>query len=174
MIMPITSKLVVSQIQVAVRIHGIRTQGIMMIIPMSTLFDIVGNIPKCTNIAKLTEQPPVEKKSFSKGYFAFLIAFGIIGLAIAFVIGQAASKLVTAFVNDIIDPTVGLFLPAGSLDNLAVNVTGIHGASSQFKYGDLISTIIDFLIISLIVCIAYKVLSKYKLLEDKTKPEEKT
>ena len=123
------------------------------------------------------EQPPVEKKSFSKEYFAFLIAFGIIGiigLAIAFVIGQAASKLVTAFVNDIIDPTVGLFLPAGSLDNLAVNVTGIHGASSQFKYGDLISTIIDFLIISLIVFIAYKVLSKYKLLEDKTKPEEKT
>ena len=70
---------------------------------------------------------------------AFLIAFGIIGLAISFVIGQAASRLVTAFVNDIVDPTVGLFLPAGSLDNLAVNVTGIHGGSSQFKYGDLIS-----------------------------------
>jgi large conductance mechanosensitive channel len=121
----------------------------------------------------LAEQPPVEKKSFSKEYMAFLIAFGIIGLAIAFVIGQAASRLVTAFVNDIVDPTIGLFLPAGSLDNLAVNVTGIHGGSSQFKYGDLISTIIDFLIISLIVFIAYKVLSKYKLLEDKTKPEEK-
>src|SRR6476620_11288251 len=92
----------------------------------------------------LAEQPPVEKKSFSKEYMAFLI-----GLAIAFVIGQAASRLVTAFVNDIVDPTIGLFLPAGSLDNLAVNVTGIHGGSSQFKYGDLISTIIDFLIISL-------------------------
>ena len=104
---------------------------------------------------------------------AFLIAFGIIGLAIAFVIGQAASRLVTAFVNDIVDPTVGLFLPAGSLENMAANVTGIHGATSQFKYGDLISNIIDFLIISLIVFIAYKVLSKYKLLEDKTKPEEK-
>ena len=48
----------------------------------------------------MTEQPPVEKKSFSKEYMAFLIAFGIIGLAIAFVIGQAASRLVTAFVND--------------------------------------------------------------------------
>ena len=89
---------------------------------------------------------------------AFLIAFGIIGLAIAFVIGQAASRLVTAFVNDIIDPTIGLFLPAGSLDNLALNVTGIHGAPSEFKYGDLISTIIDFVIISLIEC----VLSDYR------------
>jgi large conductance mechanosensitive channel len=121
----------------------------------------------------LTEQPPVEKKSFRKEYVAFLIAFGVIGLAIAFVIGQAASKLVTSFVNDIIDPTIGLFLPEGSLENLAVNITGIHGAQSQFRYGDLISNIIDFLIIALVVFLAYKVLSKYKLVEDKTKPEEK-
>ena len=124
-------------------------------------------------VRNLTEQPPTEKKSFRKEYFAFLIAFGIIGLAIAFVIGQAASKLVTAVVKDIIDPTVGLFLPSGSLDNLSANVTGISGVSSQFKYGDLISNILDFLIISVIVFIAYKVLSKYKLVEDKTKPEEK-
>ena len=121
----------------------------------------------------MTEQPPTEKKSFRKEYIAFLIAFGIIGLAIAFVIGQAASKLVTSLVNDIVDPTVGLFLPAGSLDKLAVNVTGVHGTVSQFKYGDLISNIIDFLIISLLVFIAYKVLAKYKILEDKTKPGEK-
>ena len=104
---------------------------------------------------------------------AFLIAFGVIGLAIAFVIGQAASKLVTSFVQDIIDPTIGLFLPEGSLENMAVNVTGIHGAQSQFKYGDLISNIIDFLIIALVVFVAYKVVSKYKLVEDKTRPEEK-
>ena len=122
---------------------------------------------------KLTEQPPAEKKSFRKEYIAFLIAFGIIGLAIAFVIGQAASKLVTAIVKDIIDPTVGLFLPSGSLDNLSANVTGISGVPTQFKYGDLISNIIDFIIISVIVFIAYKVLSRYKLVEDKTKPEEK-
>ncbi len=42
--------------------------------------------------------------------------FGIIGLAIAFVIGQAASKLVTAFVNYIVTPFIGLFLPAGDLN----------------------------------------------------------
>lgn len=121
----------------------------------------------------MTEQPSAEKKSFKEQYVAFLIAFGIIGLAIAFVIGQAASKLVTAFVKDIIDPTIGLFLPAGSLDNVSATVIGIHGASSEFKYGDLISNIIDFLIISLVVFVAYKVLSKYKLVEDKSKPEEK-
>ncbi|HZA42551.1 MAG TPA: MscL family protein [Nitrososphaeraceae archaeon] len=45
----------------------------------------------------------------------FLKTFGIIGLAIAFIIGQAASKLVTAFVNDIIDPIIGIFLPGAPL-----------------------------------------------------------
>jgi large conductance mechanosensitive channel len=128
---------------------------------------------KCSKVVTLTEQPSAEKKSFKEQYVAFLIAFGIIGLAIAFVIGQAASKLVTAFVKDIIDPTIGLFLPAGSLDNVSATVIGIHGASSEFKYGDLISNIIDFLIISLVVFVAYKVLSKYKLVEDKSKSEEK-
>jgi large-conductance mechanosensitive channel len=39
---------------------------------------------------------------------------------------------------------------------MAVNVTGVHGAQSQFKYGGLISNFIDFLIIGLVVFLAYK------------------
>jgi large conductance mechanosensitive channel len=39
--------------------------------------------------------------------------------------------------------------------------------------GDFISNIIDFLIIAFIVFLAYKQLSKFKLVEDKTKPEPK-
>lgn len=54
-------------------------------------------------------------------------------------------------------------------------VTNLAGSTTEFKYGDLISNIIDFLIIALIVFLAYKQLSKYKLVEDKTRPaaEEK-
>ena len=40
-------------------------------------------------------------------------------------------------------------------------------------YGDLISNIIDFLIIAFIVFLAYKQLSKFKLVEDKRKTEPK-
>jgi large conductance mechanosensitive channel len=121
----------------------------------------------------LTEQP-AEKKSFKEQYIAFLITFGIIGLAIAFVIGQAVSKVVSSFVKDIIDPAIGLFLP-GNLSNMSATVTGIYGTPSEFKYGDLISNIIEFIIIALLVFLAYKVLVKYKFVEDKTKqePEEK-
>jgi large conductance mechanosensitive channel len=79
---------------------------------------------------------------------------------------------VTAFVNDIIDPMVGYFLPAGSLETMSVKVTNLAGSTTEFKYGDLISTIIDFIIIAFIVFLAYKQLSKYKLVKDKTKPPE--
>ena len=121
----------------------------------------------------MADSQAVASKSFIKQFFEFLKVFGIIGLAIAFVIGAAATKLVTAFVQDIINPTVGLFLPAGELTKMSCNVTGISGVPSQFKYGDLTANIIDFLIIALIVFLAYKFLSRYKLVEDKTKPEEK-
>jgi large conductance mechanosensitive channel len=112
------------------------------------------------------------KRTLAQEFFDFMKTFGIIGLAIAFVIGQAASRLVTAFVNDIIDPIIGFFLPAGSLETMSVKVTNLAGSTTEFKYGDLISNIIDFLIIALIVFLAYKQLSKFKLVEDKTKPVE--
>ncbi len=114
---------------------------------------------------------PAPKQSFTQEFMGFLKTFGIIGLAIAFVIGAAASKLVTAFVTDIVNPIIGLVLPSGDLKSLMTTVTNsVTGAVSEFKYGDLIANIIDFLIIALIVFIAYKVLSKYKLVDDKTKP----
>ena len=112
-------------------------------------------------------------RTFIQEFFDFLKTFGIIGLAIAFVIGQASSKLVTALVEDIINPLVGLFLPSGSLETLSAKVTNVSGTMSEFKYGDLIANIIDFLIIALVVFVVYKFLSRYKIVEDKTKPEGK-
>ena len=113
----------------------------------------------------MTEQPPV-KKSMMQEFFDFLKTFGIIGLAIAFVIGSAASRLVTALVTDIITPIVGLFLPAGDLKAMSFKV-----GNSGFLYGDFIANIIDFAIIAFIVFIAYKQLSRYHVVEDKTKPK---
>ena len=115
---------------------------------------------------------PVPTRAFIIQFFDFLKTFGIIGLALAFVIGQASSKLVTAFVEDIINPMVGLFLPSGSLEQLSAKITSVSGGISEFKYGDFIANIIDFLIIALVVFVAYKALSKYKIVEDKTKTEE--
>ncbi len=43
-------------------------------------------------------------------------------------------------------------------------------ANSKFMWGDVVANMIDFLIIAFIVFLAYKQLSRFKLVEDKTKP----
>jgi large conductance mechanosensitive channel len=111
------------------------------------------------------EEVKEKKKSLMQDFIDFLKTFGVIGLAIAFVIGQAASKVVTDLVNDIIMPFIGLFIPAGNLN--AVKITIMN---STFLVGHLIGSIINFLIIAFIVFLAYKQLSKFKFVEDKTKP----
>ena len=120
-----------------------------------------------------TEEVLIVKKTLAQEFFYFLKTFGIIGLAIAFVIGQAASGLVTSFVDDIINPLIGLFIPAGNLDAVSIQVPNISGGTTEFRIGHLISSIINFMIIALVVFLAYKQLSRFKLVDDKTIPEKK-
>ena len=68
------------------------------------------------------DTPPAVKRTLAQEFFDFLKTFGIIGLAIAFVIGQAASRLVTAFVNDIIDPIIGFFFQLEVLKPLVLKL----------------------------------------------------
>jgi large conductance mechanosensitive channel len=68
-------------------------------------------------------------------------------------------------VTDIITPVIGLFLPSGDLSKMAATI-----ANSKFMWGELVANMIDFLIIAFIVFLAYKQLSRFKLVEDKTTP----
>ena len=115
----------------------------------------------------------IVKRTLAQEFFDFLKTFGIIGLALAFVIGTAASGLVNSLVNDVVNPLIGLFLPAGSLDAVSLKVPNISGGTTEFKIGHLLSSMINFLIIALVVFFAYKQLSRFKLVEDKTLTEEK-
>lgn len=118
----------------------------------------------------MTSNP--KKVGLFQQFANFLKTFGIIGLAIAFVIGNAASGLVQSMVNDIISPFIGLFLTQGSLQAQAWNITGISGTPSTFKVGDLVSQMINFVIIAFIVFLAYKELSKFKIVDDKSLSKE--
>jgi len=94
------------------------------------------------------------KKAFG-GFIMFVRERGVMGLAIGFVLGSSVQKVVTAFVTDIVNPFVGLFL--GRADTLKAFKVG------QFMIGDFISVSIDFLILVLIVYIAFKALQLEKL-----------
>ena len=57
--------------------------------------------------------PPPAKKSFSEEFMDFLNKFGVVGLAIAFIIGGAAGRLITALVADLLMPIIAVVIPGG-------------------------------------------------------------
>src|SRR5437016_5808703 len=110
------------------------------------------------------EKATERKKGLVKEFVDFLQTFGVIGLAIGFVIGVASSAVVNSLVKDIINPIVGLILPTGNLSSLNVTVTSpVSGKRSVFLYGDFIAQIIYFVIIALVVFIMYKQLKRVGL-----------
>ncbi len=110
------------------------------------------------------EKVSEKKKGFVKEFVDFLQTFGVIGLAIGFIIGVAASAVVNSLVKDLINPIVGLFLPSGNLSSLNATVTSpVSGRPSVFLYGDFISQILYFIIIALVVFVMYKQLKRVGL-----------
>ena len=89
-----------------------------------------------------------------KGFIHFIREQGVVGLAVGFILGGAVSKVVTAIVTDIVNPILGMAL--GAVDGL--KSASIHLGSAQILYGDLLSVIIDFLVIALVVYVGVKLL----------------
>ena len=87
----------------------------------------------------------------SAGFIAFLKNYGIIGLAIAVIIGAAVGKLVGSLVADIIMPIVTFFIPGGNWREATLSLGPI-----VLKTGSFIGSIIDFVIIALIVYLMAK------------------
>lgn len=87
-----------------------------------------------------------------KDFIDFIRKQGVVGLAVGFILGGAVSKVVAALVEDVINPLVGLLLgKAGNLSTATVNV-----GSASIRWGDLVSVIIDFLIIAFVVYFGVK------------------
>jgi large conductance mechanosensitive channel len=96
-----------------------------------------------------------EKKGFVAEFMEFLLKYQVIGLAVAVIIGAAATKMVTATVNDIIMPIIGAIIPGGSWREAIINVGPI-----AFLIGDFVGAIIDFVIIALVVFLVVKYMMK--------------
>lgn len=94
-----------------------------------------------------------------KGFVKFIREQGVIGLAIGFILGGAVSKVVSALVTDIINPIIGIVL--GAADGL--KAASIKLGSAKILYGDLISVVIDFLVIALVVYLGVKLIGLEKL-----------
>jgi large conductance mechanosensitive channel len=94
-----------------------------------------------------------------KGFLSFIREQGVVGLAVGFVLGGAVSKLVSALVDDIINPIVGSLLGAAK----GLSEAYISIGSAKIMYGDFVSVLIDFAIISAVVYFGVKGLKLDKL-----------
>ncbi|MBS1643823.1 MAG: large conductance mechanosensitive channel protein MscL [Bacteroidetes bacterium] len=117
---------------------------------------------------------------FVADFKAFALKGNVIDMAVGVVIGGAFGKIVTAVVDDIIMPLVGMVSGNTKFtDKFAVLGAGKDGATS-FKtleeakaaganvlaYGHLIQSIVDFFIIALCIFVAIKQIAKLNKKEE--------
>jgi large conductance mechanosensitive channel len=108
----------------------------------------------------MAEEKKAEKKGILGEFMEFLMKYQVIGLAVAFIIGAAATKMVTAAVNDIIMPIIAVLIPGGDWKKTELVLGPV-----KLLVGDFFGAIIDFIIIALVVFLIVKFMMK----EDATK-----
>lgn len=99
--------------------------------------------------------PPPPLKGFRGEFMEFLNKYGVIGLAIAFIIGGAAGRLVSSLVSDILMPILTFFIPQGAWQEAVLIIGPI-----QMAIGSFIAALIDFTVIAIVVFILMKQISK--------------
>ena len=81
-----------------------------------------------------------------KEFLAFLKQYGVIGLAIAVIIGGKLNALVDAVVKNLLMPFIGLMIPGGDWRELAITV-----GETKFGVGPILASLVDFLIVAFVV-----------------------
>ncbi|HEU5261635.1 MAG TPA: MscL family protein [Gemmatimonadales bacterium] len=79
-------------------------------------------------------------------FVAFLKQYGVIGLAIAVIIGGKANTLVSALVDGVLMPIVTFFIPGGAWRTATLHVGPVH-----FLLGPVLGAGMDFLIVAWLV-----------------------
>lgn len=118
-------------------------------------------------------------KKFLNEFKAFAMRGNVIDLAVGVVIGGAFGKITTSLVNDIIMPLISML--TGGIDFTAWKwvlkeaVLDAEGAelapAISVNYGNLISVILDFIIIAFAIFCVVKAINKARALTEKQEEE---
>ncbi len=88
----------------------------------------------------------------------FIKEYKVLGLAVAFIIGQAATVLVKSIVDNIVMPIITPFIPGGAWQTATFKIGPI-----VIGWGPFLSALINFLIIAWVVFL----IAKYFFKEEK-------
>lgn len=120
-------------------------------------------LEELVKIRKLLEPKPAptapEKKTgFWTEFIDFINKYGVVGLAIGFIIGGASKDLVNALVGDILMPIVTFFIPGGGWREATLALGPV-----VMSIGHFTGVLLDFLIIAVIVFMIMGQLKKTSL-----------
>lgn len=90
-----------------------------------------------------------------KEFREFALRGNVIDLAVGVIIGSAFSRIVTALVDDIIMPIVGLFMGGIDFSNLAFKF-----GNAVIKWGDFLQAVINFLIIAIVIFLMVRAMNR--------------
>lgn len=96
-----------------------------------------------------------------KEFKEFALKGNIMDMAIGVVIGGAFQKIVNSLVNDVIMPAVSVLTGNVDFSDLVFTV-----GNASIKYGNFITTIVDFLIIAFSIFLVVKYLNKLNRLKE--------
>ena len=105
---------------------------------------------------------------FIADFKKFITRGNVVDMAVGVVIGGAFGKIVTGFVNYIINPFIGIFMGSGSLDTLKTVITPealdeageVVTKEVAILWGTWIQTIIDFLIVAFCIFVMVRLIAK--------------
>lgn len=103
-----------------------------------------------------------------KEFKEFAMKGNIVDLAIGVVIGGAFQKIVTSLVEDIIMPCISILTGKVDFSNMILTVGG-----ASIKYGNFITTIVNFLIISFSIFLVVRYINKLNNLKELDKIVDK-
>ncbi len=117
------------------------------------------------------------KSSFLQDFKAFAMKGNVIDMAVGVIIGGAFGKIVTALVNDIIMPAIGLLVGGINFKDLKVILTPevlneageVEKAAVTLNYGNFLQQTFDFIIIAFSIFVVIRLITK---MTTKKKAEE--
>jgi len=123
------------------------------------LKDILKEVKTIKELSIPAPTPPAPApKGLVEEFKVFLSKYGVVGLAVAFIIGGAAGRLVSALVTDILMPIITFFIPGGAWQESTLTLGPVVLAVGHF-----VAAIVDFLVIALAVFWIMKIIEKTPL-----------
>ena len=112
------------------------------------------------------------KKEAKKGlneFKEFISRGNVVDLAVGVIVGGAFGKIVTALVNDILMPIVGMILGGIDFSGLHIKI-----GSAYIMYGSFIQSVVDFLIIAFCIFMFVKAMNRFMKKEEKKEAPKKS